>query len=381
MSTDSTQPSTTSPASGGATSGAIFINPYATVSVKAHVPLTLELKNPNFTRWSAYFRDMCGKFGLLRHLDGPFPVAGQPVDPAWAEADCCVRSWIYGSVAEAVLDMTMDGTTQTARALWTAIVALFQANKAPRAIFLSHEFHSLTQGDSTINDYCHRMKTAADKLRDVDQPVSESTLVFNLLRGLNKEFSTTADHIAATNLSFSYARDQLLLKELRLANEIKVAAATALLAGSAPSCGASGCRSSSSSSGGQQQPQRPRNNRKGGKKSGGGYGGGSGSGGNNHHGGGGQQQRGPAPPPAPWICMSPGGQFWNISPGGNTGGGHPWRSQQGILGSAPPQQAHTAFAPLHVSPPPSHNPSPTPSWDQAGLIAALQQMSMQGGSP
>jgi len=89
------------------------------------VPITLELKNPNFTRWSAYFRDMCGKFGLLRHLVGPSPVAGQPVDPAWEEADCCVRSWLYRSVAE-----TMDGTAQNACALWTAIVTLFQANKA-----------------------------------------------------------------------------------------------------------------------------------------------------------------------------------------------------------------------------------------------------------
>ena len=94
----------------------------------------------------------------------------------------------------------------------------------------------MTQGDSTIDDYYHLVKTAADKLHDVDHPVSESTLVFNMLRGLNKEFSNTADNIAANNLS-SYARDQLLLKELRLVNEIKVVAATALVAGSAPSSG------------------------------------------------------------------------------------------------------------------------------------------------
>jgi hypothetical protein len=51
-----------------------------------------------------------------------------------------------------------------------------------------------------------------------------------------------------------------------------------------------------------------------------------------------------------------------------------------VLGSAP--QAHTAFAPVHVSPPTPYVPqSPAPSWDQAGLIAALQQMSMQGSSP
>ena len=124
MSTDSTQSSTTSPsigatshASGYAIGGPIFVNPYASVSVKAHVPITLELKNPNFTRWSAYFRDMCGKFGLLRHLDGPSPVAGQPVDPAWEEADCCVRSWIFGSVNDTVLDLAMEGDDQTARKL------------------------------------------------------------------------------------------------------------------------------------------------------------------------------------------------------------------------------------------------------------------------
>ena len=40
----------------------------------------------------------------------------------------------------------------------------------------------------------------------------------------------------------------------------------------------------------------------------------------------------------------------------------------GILGASP--QAHTAFAPVQVSP-------AAPTWDQAGLVAALNQMALQ----
>jgi hypothetical protein len=82
------------------------------------------------------------------------------------------------------------------------------------------------------------------------------------------------------SLTLTYAHDQLSLKELRLANGKKVAAATALVA----SCGTFGCH-------GQQQPPQPsppqqqqrsnsrRNSKKGGKKP---FGDGGGSGGGEH---------------------------------------------------------------------------------------------------
>jgi hypothetical protein len=52
----------------------------------------------------------------------------------------------------------------------------------------------------------------------------------------------------------------------------------------------------------------------------------------------------------------------------------------GLLGSGP-SQAHTAFAPVQYSPGPFAAPPSAQqqqSWDEAGLIAALQQMSVQG---
>ncbi|CAN6165885.1 unnamed protein product [Urochloa humidicola] len=122
------------------------------------------------------------------------------------------------------------------------------------------------------------MKQAADRLRDAGQPVSEPNLVLNLLRGINPKFSTTADFIAATaDMTFTKAVDHLSLKELRLANEDKVASSTALVASaSSTGCGTA-CRSASAYSGAQpaQQQRRPKKKR------------------NNGGGGGGQQQQHP----------------------------------------------------------------------------------------
>ena len=352
------------------------IIPFATVNVKSHVPVTLELRAGNYTKWSTYFKAMCGKFGLLKHIDGTAAPAAP--DDTWIQTDCCVRSWLYGSVSESVLDFAM-APDQTARQLWVAIDAHFTANRAPRCIYLSHEFHNINQGDLSVEDYGQKVKQAADRLRDAGEQVAESTLVLNLLRGANPKFSTTCDFIAGTpGMTFATALDQLALKELRLAHGASVTANTALVASpSSTGCG-SACRLSSAPSGvpQQQQQRRPRKKRNGG-------GGGAQQGG----GGGGYQQGGqaarPPYPTGPWLCFNP----WAAQLGGQagawTGQGASYRgapfttggwSGQGLLGSAP-QQAHTAFAPSQFS------QAPAPSWDQAGLVAALQQMSLQGSSP
>jgi hypothetical protein len=187
------------------------ISPFATINIKLHVPMTLDLKPSNFTKWSTAFQAMCGKFGLLHHL--ATASTPRPTDEVWTQADFCVRSWMYSTVSDAVLNLAMTDNTQTASALWTAIGGVFQANKAPRAIFLNHEFHSPTQGDLSIDAYCVRMKEKADELRDVGQPVYESNLVLNLLRGLIEAYSGVTDNIAGQQpLTLATARHQQLLR-------------------------------------------------------------------------------------------------------------------------------------------------------------------------
>ncbi|XP_062229973.1 uncharacterized protein LOC133927505 [Phragmites australis] len=168
--------------------------------------MVLDSKCPNYSKWSSSFESMCGKFGLMVQIDGSTPA--KPEGAQWAQANCVVRSWMYSSISDDVLDITME-LNQHARAL---------------RVTINNEFHSMFQGDLSIFDYCQRLKTLADSLRDVGHSVFEPQLILNMLRGLNSRFSNTADDIA--NLtpfpSFAKACSMLTLKELRLANEVKV---------------------------------------------------------------------------------------------------------------------------------------------------------------
>nr|XP_034570681.1 uncharacterized protein LOC117835445 [Setaria viridis] len=185
------------------------VHPYATVSIKSHILVTLTMKSNAYSRWASFFKSMCGKFSLKSHIDGT--VAPCPQDPNWDQADCCVRSWLFGSIDDSVLDLAITDDDQTTWDLWLAI--------SPRLPL--HDTRRLLH---------HR-------------------LVLNLLHGLNLRFSDTADDIANSNAgfpSFTQAWDMLALKELRLANEENISNSTALLVrtsllSSSSSC-TGGCR-------------------------------------------------------------------------------------------------------------------------------------------
>ena len=174
----------------------------------------------------------------------------------------------------------------------------------------------MTQGDLSVMDFGKKMKLVADALREVGHPVSEPTLVLNLLRGIHSKFSNIKDIVAGTKDTFDEALNQFALKELRMANEAKVLSSTALVAATT-SCGSS-CRSSSSAAPPPQQhlqlPQQQQQQRRRRKKGG------------NGNGGAPQQQqqfRGPTPT-GPWFCFSPWGAPGGPS-GSSGGGGGSWR--------------------------------------------------------
>jgi hypothetical protein len=210
--------------------------------VKTHIRVTLEMKNPNFTKWASFFKALCGKFSLRPYIDGPPPAVG---DPSWDIAECIVRGWILNTVADSVLDLALTDENQSAHELWVAIEGLFRSNRAPRVVFLLEEFHSLKQGDSMIDEYCQRLKVKAAALRDIGETIEDARLVLSLLRSLNPRYSGTADDIANSAVlpSFSRAREMLSLKELHLTNDEKTTAAFAMVAASGSTCTSTGCRS------------------------------------------------------------------------------------------------------------------------------------------
>jgi hypothetical protein len=88
----------------------------------------------------------------------------------------------------------MDHGT-TARSAWVALETQFLGNRETRAIYLDAQFRNFMQGDLSIDKYCRRLKAMAETLTDLGEPVSDRTLVLNLLRGINNRFTTIDLHL------------------------------------------------------------------------------------------------------------------------------------------------------------------------------------------
>jgi hypothetical protein len=95
-------------------------------------------------------------------------------------------SWLFNTISTDLLDVIHDRNGVTARVTWLGLEEQFLNNLASRAMLVDAEFRVLTQGTLSIDAYCRKMKSLADALTDLGEPVPDNTLVLNILRGLGE---------------------------------------------------------------------------------------------------------------------------------------------------------------------------------------------------
>jgi hypothetical protein len=50
------------------------------VNIKSHVPVMLDMNEPNYTQWRCFFDSVLGKFGLEDHVLSPPGLAARDID-------------------------------------------------------------------------------------------------------------------------------------------------------------------------------------------------------------------------------------------------------------------------------------------------------------
>jgi hypothetical protein len=95
FSPDNSQPSSPSSASTIAPRlvPSTTVDAIQTVNIHSHVPIILELNNPNYTDWRMFFDSATGKFSLNAFISSPTPVIDHDAD--WYKVDSCIINWIY----------------------------------------------------------------------------------------------------------------------------------------------------------------------------------------------------------------------------------------------------------------------------------------------
>ncbi|XP_037427936.1 uncharacterized protein LOC119293649 [Triticum dicoccoides] len=204
-----------------------------TIEIRRHIPVTLDLPAGNYAQWRRHFDTVIGMFRLRDHVDA---VAVPRFDGHdWAMADHAVVHWLNTTVAPDLLDVVM-ADRDIALTVWTAIDGIFRHNHLARAVYVEAEYHAVVQGDMTVMQYCTKLKTYADQLRDLGQPVTESRHVFHLLRGLNRQYHGAIPHIISQSPlpSLLQTRFFLLMEEHRAEQTARLQGMHALVAGRGP---------------------------------------------------------------------------------------------------------------------------------------------------
>ncbi|CAH1449194.1 unnamed protein product [Lactuca virosa] len=162
------------------------------------------------------FRLHAKAYKVLDHIDDtPASVDTDPEYLQWAEIDAHVLQWIYNTLSDELMVRILE-TDTTAQAAWNKLKSTFLNNKGSRAAALEQEFTSLTLGAcSSMKSYCQKLKDLADQLGDVENPVTESRLVLQMVRGLPPEFDVVGAYINQSSPSFETARSMLQLEQRR----------------------------------------------------------------------------------------------------------------------------------------------------------------------
>nr|XP_020156784.2 uncharacterized protein LOC109742123 [Aegilops tauschii subsp. strangulata] len=115
-------------------------------------------------------------------------------DPEWSAIEATIIRWFYQTVLKDIFH-TVIVEDDNACNVWAKINMLFTVNKLQRLIFLRQEFFSCHQDNSTIDEYCMRLKMLANELRDIGAKVSDDLMPSSLTTGLNEDFGNVASDL------------------------------------------------------------------------------------------------------------------------------------------------------------------------------------------
>ncbi|CAO2179883.1 unnamed protein product [Urochloa humidicola] len=80
-----------------------------TVNIRSHIPILLDLVEPNYSQWRCLFDTVLGKFGLDGLIKSSTPIEQRTAE--WRQLDCYVVNWFYTTVNKSVFDIIYKART------------------------------------------------------------------------------------------------------------------------------------------------------------------------------------------------------------------------------------------------------------------------------
>ncbi|RZC72148.1 hypothetical protein C5167_035340 [Papaver somniferum] len=187
---------------------------FAFSNIKVLIPVTLDIKQDEYSSWVLLFQLHLQAHNLLFLIDSSSPTPD--LDAATIlQLDALCHQWMFSTMTKDLM-LTVLKTGKTAKDLWNHLKRLFQDNKGNRAASLESKFVNLKFIDcNNVDDFCDKLQALSNRLSDLEFPMDEKRLVIHLVNGLPEEYNTVAYFIQQSMPSFDTARSQLRTEEIR----------------------------------------------------------------------------------------------------------------------------------------------------------------------
>jgi hypothetical protein len=165
----------------------------------AHL-LTVKLSADNFLFWKAQIGPLLCSYDLMGYVDGSYPcppdrvlapVEGgrmvllpNPEHRAWIKQDQAILSAIVGFLTPSVSGLVLFANT--ARDAWAILTMSFNSQTTARSMQIHNKLGQMKKRDLSAHVFFNQVKSAADSLASIGQPLRDSEFAGFILKGLIK---------------------------------------------------------------------------------------------------------------------------------------------------------------------------------------------------
>ncbi|VFQ97890.1 unnamed protein product [Cuscuta campestris] len=189
--------------------------PVVQLHSKTHFPI--KLNNTNFAIWQRQVQSTLIGLDLLGFVDGSVatPSCSQadgtfnPCYSVWYRQDQSIIGALLGSCSDTIQPLISN--TGTAREAWLNLHSSFASASRGRVLSLKSKLGKNPRGNRSITEYLYEMRSLANELALVQNPISEEDLVVHVLNQVGKAYDphTSGARFREQTISFTELGDVL----------------------------------------------------------------------------------------------------------------------------------------------------------------------------
>ncbi|KAJ0531909.1 putative RNA-directed DNA polymerase [Helianthus annuus] len=179
--------------------------------------MPIKLDETNYLNWKHQTTLILKTLGLLQHLNiNCNPPESEEARTAWDKSDAYVSAFISANLSSSMIHLARD--TSRSAELWQKLEELFTQQVFANQNYIRTQFHCLKQRDKSVIQFCDETKNLFDQLIALGDPITEQSLILQILNGLHSDFRMFVTNIENSDSkpTFSQLRAKLLTFESRL---------------------------------------------------------------------------------------------------------------------------------------------------------------------